>query len=764
METEPKTQDRTGELANPARPFVSKTLKSPASRRMVDTLARHVVTLGGVTIIASILAILFVILYEVVPLAIPAKSALKESVPALAPDAGTRLLGVDVDEYQEIATLVTTKGISFYSLKERKELPAPEIKALKGARIVSISPLGRGPFLIGTSEGKLIPVKVNYEVTFVQSVRHVEPNLVESDPIELESDEPLGPLGPLAYLDEAHQVAVAQVGPQSLAIASISIRKNMMTGKEVKEASTQTVKLPIEGEITAFAMDNRHDNIYAGTSKGQVVRVNVSDLDAPTIGLSGQVTSGPNVPVTKMVYLLGDRTVAIGDAEGNVSTWLQATGAGQTHPLLPVNRFQKHDSAVTAIAICKRNKGFVTSCANGGINLHYSTTGETLIDMGRPGQGVAALSYAPKADGILALDAAGALHLFDLHNPHPEVTLKSLFGKVQYEGYKEPEYVWQSTGGSDDFESKLSLTPLIFGTLKASFYALFFAIPIALLGALYTSQFMHPSIRDYVKPTVEIMAGLPSVVLGFIGGLWLAPAVERVAPGIFLLPITLPLTILAALLAWRALVPVGVRLKVRPGVEVLLLVPVVLVGLLAAFWLGSVVEHTALNGDYRGWLSKTLHLVYDQRNSLVVGLAMGFAVIPIIFTISEDSLSNVPKHLSAGALALGSTRWQTATRIVLPTASPGIFSAIMIGFGRAVGETMIVLMATGNTPIMDWSIFNGFRALSANIAVELPEAPEHGTLYRVLFLAALLLFIMTFIVNTIAELVRLRLRKKYRFI
>jgi len=127
-------------------------------------------------------------------------------------------------------------------------------------------------------------------------------------------------------------------------------------------------------------------------------------------------------------------------------------------------------------------------------------------------------------------------------------------------------------------------------------------------------------------------------------------------------------------------------------------------------------------------------------------------------------VANVPQHLRAGSLALGATRWQTAVRIVLPTASPGIFSAIMIGLGRAVGETMIVLMATGNTPVMDWNIFSGFRALSANIAVELPEAPEGGTLFRVLFLAAFLLFCLTFALNTAAEMVRLRLRRKYRYL
>jgi phosphate transport system permease protein len=140
---------------------------------------------------------------------------------------------------------------------------------------------------------------------------------------------------------------------------------------------------------------------------------------------------------------------------------------------------------------------------------------------------------------------------------------------------------------------------------------------------------------------------------------------------------------------------------------------------------------------------------------------MGFAVIPIIFAIAEDAFSNVPRNLVAGSLALGANRWQTVTRVVLPTASPGIFSGIMVGFGRAVGETMIVLMATGNTPIMDWNPFNGFRTLSANIAVEIPEAPQGATLYRTLFLAALLLFILTFLINTVAEIVRQRLRKRY---
>jgi phosphate transport system permease protein len=139
---------------------------------------------------------------------------------------------------------------------------------------------------------------------------------------------------------------------------------------------------------------------------------------------------------------------------------------------------------------------------------------------------------------------------------------------------------------------------------------------------------------------------------------------------------------------------------------------------------------------------------------------MGFAVIPLIYTLAEDALNSVPEHLRAASLACGATLWQTALWVVLPTAISGVFSAIMIGMGRAVGETMIVVMAAGNTPIIDWNIFNGLRALSATIAVELPEAVKDGTLYRILFLAGLVLFAMTFIINTLAEVVRLRFRKR----
>ena len=176
--------------------------------------------------------------------------------------------------------------------------------------------------------------------------------------------------------------------------------------------------------------------------------------------------------------------------------------------------------------------------------------------------------------------------------------------------------------------------------------------------------------------------------------------------------------------------------------------------------LSPLIEIWFFDGSMRQWFTD-MGITYDQRNALVVGIAMGFAVIPTIFSIAEDAVFTVPKHLTQGSLALGATPWQTVTRVILLTASPGIFSAVMIGFGRAVGETMIVLMATGNSPVTNFNIFEGMRTLSANIAVELPETAVNSTHFRILFLAGLVLFAMTFVVNTIAEIVRQRLRARY---
>ncbi|NJD69324.1 MAG: ABC transporter permease subunit [candidate division NC10 bacterium] len=727
-------------------------------RLRLDRLAGRLVTLGGVTIIFSILAIFFVIAAEVYPLFKKPTVTLVGTVPGQTDAA---VLGVGVDEYREIAYLVTAAGIRFVSLKHGAA-PSPIVpKGLNGARIVGISSLGRGPFALGLSDGRVMPAEIRFTASFPDGQRQVDAEFLEGDPIRVDPD--TRPILRLAHVvAPTGPITAAAVGSKEVVLVTVTAT-NALIGPSTKEESRQRFSLPIDGEITALALDGRGENLFVGTSSGQVLRAALQDSITVTVAETIAAASRPGTGVNIMGLLIGDRTLVVGDASGGVSSWQLLRSNGGEQRLTRIYEFDSHSRPVVAFAPSGRDKGFITADASGTSHLYYGTTGKTLLSVKTEASSTETVAFAPKADGIIAVDTAGRLAHWAVKNPHPEVTWKALFGKIWYEGYTAPEYVWQSTGGTDDFEAKFSLTPLLFGTIKGTIYALLVAVPMALLGALYASQFVHPVIKGIVKPVVEIMAALPSVVLGFLAGLWLAPLVETVVPGLFLMPIVTTLLILLTL-ACRRFVPIGIRRRLRIGTEIFLLIPVVILGGWISFQLGGVVERLLLSGDYRGWLLEALGLTYDQRNSLVVGIAMGFAGIPIIFTIAEDSLSNVPPHLVAGSLALGATRWQTALRVVLPTASPGIFSAIMIGFGRAVGETMIVLMATGNTPVMDWSIFSGFRALSANIAVELPEAPEGGTLFRILFLAALLLFVMTFILNTIAELIRLKLRRRYRYL
>jgi phosphate transport system permease protein len=728
----------------------------PLGRRLfADRLAARFVTLSGVAIIAAILAILFVIVAVVWPLFIP-PSAVPE--PAGSLPAGSVPLAIAVDEYREEAFVATKSGL-FVLPVGGGEATAAELPALGGATVVKAFSPEPELIALGLSDGRIYPVEVSTDVIYEDGKRRVTAVVRPGEPVAVG---PEGvPAGVFKYVRGPDgPIVLVATGAKELTLVRVTEKTNMM-GETTRETSSVVLPVSARGDVSTLALDVRGQDIFAGTAAGEIVRFDLRDEANPRQEETVKA-SADGREVTVLGFLNGDRTLVSGDTAGRVSSWqVVQSEDGQTRQMMRIHEFRPHGAPVTAFSPSRRDKGFVTVDAAGGVEVHYATTGKSLITVSAGAVPLGAVAFAPKADAVLAAAADGRLHQFRLKNPHPEITWRALFGKVWYEGYASPEYVWQSTGGTDDFEAKFSLTPLIYGTLKGTFYALFLAIPIALAGALYTSQFMHPNLRSVVKPVVEVMAALPSVVLGFIAGLWLAPMVERIVPGILLMPVVIPLLAVLGAALWARL-PVGLRGRVPTGWEAVLLVPIVIGGGALAIWLGGEAERYLLGDDYRHFLLQAFGLTYDQRNSLVVGIAMGFAVIPIIFTVAEDSISAVPPGLNAGSLALGATRWQTAMRTVLPTASPGIFSAIMIGFGRAVGETMIVLMATGNTPVMDMSIFNGFRALSANIAVELPEAPEGGTLFRVLFVAALLLFLMTFVVNTAAELVRLRLRKKYR--
>ena len=251
-------------------------------------------------------------------------------------------------------------------------------------------------------------------------------------------------------------------------------------------------------------------------------------------------------------------------------------------------------------------------------------------------------------------------------------------------------YTVSAGSGSDDNKSALKtlvttewvpvsdrprygVLALIIGTFKITLISMLFAAPLAILAALYTAMFANKKMKEIIKPTIELLAGFPSVVIGFFA-----------------------LMVLAT------------------------------------------------------FLQEVFH--YETRlNSFVGGIAMGIAAIPIIFTITEDALTAVPKSFYEASLAIGASKWQTAFFVILPAATPGIFAAILLGIGRVFGETMIALMATGNAAQMDLNPFTSVRTLAATIGAEMAEVVFGDTHYNVLFLIGSMLFIFTFILNAIAE-------------
>jgi len=464
-------------------------------------------------------------------------------------------------------------------------------------------------------------------------------------------------------------------------------------------------------------------------------------------------------PPTAAALLLGDVTCLVGDASGSVSAWQAVAGdVAGTRRLDRAATFTG-SGPVRGLAASRRDKSFAVVRTSGSEIAHL-TSRRALLRLDEAPDDLATFGFSPRRDGLYGVTGAGAVHRWSLSLPHPEVTAHTLFLPVRYEGFTEPALVWQSTGGSNEFEPKLSLIPLIVGTFKGALYALLFSGPCALAAALYVSQFAPQRVRAVTKPVVELMAALPSVVVGFLAALFLAPLLERHLVGVLALLVAVPLGVAGCGAIW-SLTPTRIRLRMGRGSELAVIAVILVAAWGLAFSLEQPLGAALFGGDFRHWLLSATGLGFDQRNAVVVGFALGFAVIPIIFTLAEDAFANVPPSLVSASLALGATPWQAARTVVLPAASPGVFAALMTGLGRAVGETMIVLMATGNTPLLSLSPFDGMRTMSAAIAVELPEAPYGGSLYRVLILTALLLFVMTFTLNTLAVTVSNRLRRRF---
>ncbi len=739
-----------------------------------DRWMGRLIRVGGVGVVLAVFGMLAFLIVQVFPLFIGATVA-----PISALTVPATAMGFGEDEYGEVPFVVLADGSLVFQRSKDGTKALDWAPSLGNRRVSSVKTYPRtGLVFLGLSDGTVMEVRVSYRSTFdAAGKRTIEPSVAALEPVAI------GKPG----------LPCVDVWNAKGSLSRLLLVRQEDNGKPLLTAVRLTERKGLGGKARVVVSDPFVVAADA-TSISQILLPSTAE-SLIVVGKSGEVRAyaddGANFSfLQSFVPFKESRDPAVSSAGlifGNVSVvFVCRSGEQQVWSMYPqlqpdgksLRRWGKiHDGEVLAgagegVYAAEGNKCYL-AVAGGRLQLRNMTTGTLRWEGEAPAGSIRQVAFSGNYDRITALSADGKLHRWSIVDHHPESSWGAFFGKIWYEGATGPDYTWQSSSGSDEFEAKYSMMPLIYGTAKGTFFALLFALPIALTAAIYVSQFLRPEYRNVVKPVMEIMASLPSVVLGFLAGLWLAPLVDPRLISIFCaVGILAPAALFAGFL-WSAL-PQPVRRQVKPGMEFVWLLPFLALCAYFAWQAGPVVEamfftvKDSVSGlpiaDFREWWRQTTGETYDSRNSLVVGFVMGFAVIPIVFTIAEDSLSNVPNSLISGSLALGASRWQTVWSVVVPTAISGIVSAIMIGFGRAIGETMIVVMATGNTAVMETNPFSGMRTLSANIAVELPEAALGHTHYRALFLGACCLFLLTFVINTLAEILRQRLRERYKVV
>jgi len=853
-----------------------------------DAFARFLITMGGIGTIAAVLMVGVFLVAVAMPLFGSARVGSGHW--ADVPHDPARLAAIGSDESGAVGWLLDGSGVTLFKTADGGRLAgktASEI-GLDGASAIRVQP-GTMQAVVGFEKGSFRSGRIGIDSEFVAVAdldavlrklgpgeatmdgdavvvrgandRHArlrfvtdlaaEPDRVLDSPV-LDVDVTQLSDGPLAAaLDQRGRVRVE----------AISSRRNLLTDEVVSTSSGATIepesRRPGAGQATEAGGPRRPrfvrvsdlgDQVFVIDADGLSRRYEIRTIENPVLMEEFDVAPG-EPDVAAVTRLFGGKSLAVADTKGTVRVFFATRAADATASdglrMVAAKTFPPKSpgdaGAVTAIAASPRSRLFAVADAGGGIRLLQATGGTTVLELsnadGAAEPSADMILITPRENRILAADARRvAAWPFDAG--YPEVSLDSLFGRLWYENYPRPVHAWETTG-HESFESKFGLVPLVFGTLKATCFSMLFATPIALLAAIYSSQFMHPRWRARVKPTIEMMASLPSVVLGFIAGLILAPFVESRVMTVIAGCFTVPLTLLTGAHLWQ-LLPTEWRNALAAARFFVISLVALPLGAMLARSVGPLMERLLFQGDFRGWLDGRegsglggwmlamlplsaiaaavlcgrlvnpwlrqasvgwsrrragltslatfaaglgltvvfavaaavfldalrfdtrggIFDTYVQRNAMIVAIGMSFAIIPLIFTIADDALSSVPEHLRSASLGAGATPWQTATRVIIPAATSGLFSAVMIGLGRAVGETMIVLMAAGNTPLMGWNLFNGFQTLSAAIATELPEAARGTAHYRVLFLAALVLFAITFVVNTAAEIVRQRFRRR----
>ena len=840
--------------------------------RVADRIARTFITIGGIGTIISVSGVCLFLMWMVLPLF---TSESLEAPRSLEVDAASsEAIHLATDEYLSIGWSISNAGeLTSFRLGTGEVLAKQSL--FDDGREPTCWSFSRdtGHVAFGFADGSVQLGQAKFQTTFVpdeeipgelkslaigevesfregiievtreEQFRHQQLVLKLEDPVEVKDGVAIDLID--LSVSTNGQIFAVLTSDAELRIARVTKKKNLFTGKVTTRLREGTLALnmpPDAGLPSHLLLAGLGDSVMLVWDDGNLMRYDTRNTRQPVFAETTDLTPG-SASVSAISFLVGKTSLAVGDSNGGVSVWFRVKPEDSTtvdgSELVEAHRLQAGTSPVTSLASSTLTRLIAAGFDDGQVQLYQITSVQKLAASGTAeSERVDAISISPKDDAIVGLSSSG-VSIWSIDAPHPETTMKSIFMPVWYEGYESPEHVWQSSSGDDAFEPKLGLIPLVYGTIKATVYSMLFGAPLAILAAIYTAELLKPKTRARIKPTIEVMASLPSVVLGFLAALVIAPVIEDYVPETLSSFFTIPFAYLLGAYLWQ-LFPtrVALRLDASP-IKLLALLVTFPIGIWLAFCTGPLVEDWLFAGDCKAWLDgqigsgvggwmilllplsglataiaiglnvtawmrgmtglsrfqfAVLDLLkyvvgfavavalawgvstmltnagwdprgtfigtYVQRNALVVGFIMGFAIIPIIYTLSDDALSTVPQSLRAASLGAGATQWQTAIRVVIPTAMSGLFSAVMIGLGRAVGETMIVLMAAGNTPVLEMNMFNGFRTLSANIAVEMPEAVVGSTHYRMLFLAALVLFALTFALNTVAELVRQRFRKR----
>lgn len=853
------------------------------------------ITVGGVGTILVVMLVVLVLLGNVLPLfqsntvtpirsisVVPDSSQSVGSETSAADLAGARPVAAGVDEYSELLWVLHRGDyLTVHSIATGKQLSSHEASGETLGNIECCAVADNDASMVaGYSNGSIRPITVTIQVEFIPLAnvpteiaselksdvvthegvlyRAMASGLVRKQAVSEVKFHPAVPLfkkpvtcvdwrNPQAAssFDESQSWTWGATDGQSIALGTINNKVNSFSGAITQETATWTyvpneAKADQSPSVLALMIGSRSEQIQTLDAKGKVVAWQPTGEKDLVSGLSHTSLAGSESKATVGVPLLGRSTFMIGSQSGYIeSVAMTATASGQE--LLSIHQFGGKDGAIADLAASPESRIVAAQFQSGKGAAYYVPTNRQLISWDAKMEGSdgfrARIFFSANA-ACVGLVNETHVDLWRLSVPFPEASLSSFFSRIWYEGYGTPQHIWQSSTGTVEGEYKFGFWPLIFGTLKATFFSMLIGAPIALMAAIFGSEFMSSRWRSRVKPVIELMASVPSVVLGFVGALVLAPILRDNLMWVLLSVVSILFLFLLASHVWLV-IPGAIAIRMRHfRLPILfLLIPL---GMLLANSLAGPVESVLFRGNLIQWLSNndgsgwsgwfclavlpvslivawlfsgplspfiqtlskqmspmrfslvnlglfgcgTLAVLlisamaawgftlvgmdprgsvlgpYQERNALLVGGILGFAIIPLIYTISEDALQSVPQHLRSASLGCGATTWQTTIRVVVPTAMSGLFSAMMIGFGRAVGETMVVLMAAGNTPVMDINPMNGYRTLSATLATELPEAARGSTHFHALFLAAFLLFCFTLVANTVAEVVRLRFRKR----